>query len=112
MKMYLPNELINKNYIYEIYDDYYQIKTNRDCYIQYNTTYCTCYRVFYKNNYALTNAYVCSTSSNQYTLQNVIWTDDWFYRYDMPVIILISCVFMFIFWYVIRIILKGVGLNA
>lgn len=112
MKMYMPSNLINNNYIYEIYDNYYQVKTNQGCYDNYNTRYCACYRVYYKNNYAITNSYACSVSSNNYTLQGITWTDDWFYRSDLSDIILVIFIFIFIFWYVLRFILKGVGINA
>ena len=57
---YLPSNLINQNYKYSINNYYYTVRTNNNCYTNYNTTYCDCYDVYFNNDYLTTNAYSCN----------------------------------------------------
>ena len=43
---YLPSDLINQNYTYFTNGTYYIIKTNNNCYSQYNSVYCDCINVY------------------------------------------------------------------
>ena len=54
---YLPTNLINQNYYYNISNNYIVVRTNNNCYQNYQTTYCDCYNVYpqldYNCNYML-----------------------------------------------------------
>ena len=62
-KIYIPSNYVNQNYTYRFNGDYIIIVTNQNCYQNYNTTYCDCRSYNYKNN-IVSEAYACSTSSN------------------------------------------------
>lgn len=61
--IYIPADYINSNYSYRFDGDYITIITNNNCYTQYNTQYCNCYRYNWKNN-VMSNVINCNTNSN------------------------------------------------
>ena len=85
---YLPSEYINSNYRYSINNYYYTIRTNKNCYTQYSTTYCDCYDIYYSANYISTNAYQCNINTTTNLAYNN-FTDNFLYRYDFDKIIVI-----------------------
>jgi hypothetical protein len=66
-KIYIPSELNNSNYQYKISDDHIIVITNRNCYTQYNSTYCDCYYYNYKNNLT-SSTYTCNTNNSSTSL--------------------------------------------
>lgn len=66
-KMYLPSEYINSNYQYNLDNNYIGVRTNNNCYTQYNTTYCDCFRVYPNYNYIKSDTYSCSYNNNYMT---------------------------------------------
>ena len=74
-KIYIPSAQVNSNYSYRVNGDFIDIITNVNCYQNYNTTYCDCYRYNYKTN-LMSNSYSCSTNSNNPTINfNYITSD-------------------------------------
>ena len=62
-KIYIPNGYINNNWKYNFNGDYIIIRSNQNCYTQYNTQYCTCYAYNYKTN-VISEGYECNYTSN------------------------------------------------
>lgn len=63
---YLPNELINSNYIYQYNGDYIHIIKNTGCYTnQYNQQYCDCNNYNWKTN--VTEITYSCRRDNQYS---------------------------------------------
>ena len=79
-KMYLPKDYINSNFIYNLDNDYIQIKTNINCHMQYNTEYCDCYKIFPNYNYIKSNTYSCSLN-NSYNVSSDVFSSD---IYNLP----------------------------
>lgn len=109
MKTYMPNELFNNNFHYTINNDYYVVHTNRNCFTQYNTTYCDCYNVYPKLDYNISQSYQCaynvSTSISYSNFTNNIW-----YRIDLVnILIIFTILFIFIIKYPYRIISRFFG---
>lgn len=93
---YLPTQYINSNYTYSITNDYIIVRTNQNCYTNYSTTYCDCYNVFYKADYMIGNKYSCSTSSTTNSISYTNFTDKYWYRIDMPNILLMTFILLII----------------
>lgn len=94
---YLPSEYINSNYSYYLDNNYFVVKTNKDCYTNYNTTYCTCNRIYPNSDYLVSSDYSCSLS-NYNLIPYSQFTDDVYYRTDFDsilIIFLIMCIFCF-----------------
>lgn len=66
-KMYLPNDYINSNYSYNLDNQYILVNTHTNCFTQYNTTYCDCFRVYPNYNYIKSDTYSCSINNNYNT---------------------------------------------
>lgn len=62
-KIYIPSDYISDNYSYRFDNDYIMIITNNNCYTQYSSTYCNCYRYNWKTN-VMSNVINCNTNSN------------------------------------------------
>ena len=62
-KTYLPSDSINSNYHYSISEHNYLIRTNQNCYTQYNNTYCDCYYIYPKNDYIKSETQSCNYNS-------------------------------------------------
>lgn len=79
-KLYIPENLKNQNYTYYISNDYtITIRTNENCYTQYQTQYCDCLDLFPKLDYINSNRYSCSVSSYTHTINyNDITSDTWY----------------------------------
>lgn len=93
---YLPQELINSNYKYSINNYYYTIRTNNNCYTNYNNTYCDCYDVYFNNDYLKTNAYSCNYNTTT-NIDYTNFTSDYFYKNNIDkslVIFLIMSIFI------------------
>lgn len=74
-KIYIPSDKINSNYSYRFNGDFIDIITNQNCYSQYSTTYCDCYRYNYKEN-VMSQTYTCSTNSNNPIINYQLITSD------------------------------------
>ena len=68
-KIYVPTTYNNQNYKYTISGDEITIITNNNCYTNYNTTYCDCYRYNERYN-ILTESYSCNSNPNNYIIDN------------------------------------------
>lgn len=102
---YLPQDMINSNYRYSVNNYYYTIRTNQNCYTQYNTTYCNCYDVYYNNNYLTTDPYSCNyNSSTNINYQN--FSSDWHMRTDAPFIILYASFYIVLTIFILFTLLK------
>lgn len=61
-KIYIPTELLDQDYQYTINNNEITIYTNENCYTNYNTTYCDCYR--YNEQYNIqTKNYSCNVGN-------------------------------------------------
>lgn len=74
-KIYIPSNKVNSNYIYRFNGNFIDIITNENCYNQYNTTYCDCYRYEYKNN-VMSSVFTCSTNSSNPVIAYTYITSD------------------------------------
>lgn len=88
MSTYMPSDLINSNYTYYLNNNYYVVRTNNNCYNNYNTQYCDCVDVFPMLDYSRSNAYSCSTSYS-HTINYDSFTSDYWYRLDIDKILVI-----------------------
>ena len=89
-KIYMPSNLINSNYSYEMNgDDYFVVHTNNNCYNNgYNTIYCDCYKVYPTQDYLVTNAFACYNGNYASIPYNNLTSDFW-YRIDLDKILII-----------------------
>lgn len=79
-KIYIPTEYYNENYKYTISNNEITIVSNKNCYTQYSTTYCDCYR--YNEQYNIvTQPYSCNNNVGNYQLKFASLTDDINYSY-------------------------------
>ena len=67
-KIYIPEEYNNQNYKYTISNDEITIITNENCYTNYNSTYCDCYRYNERYN-IITKAYSCNNNVGNYQIE-------------------------------------------
>ena len=68
-KIYVPTTYNNQNYKYTISGDEITIITNNNCYTNYNTTYCDCYKYNEKYN-IITENYSCNSNPSNYIIDN------------------------------------------
>lgn len=94
-KTYIPSDLLNSNYSYELNGDYFIIHTNQNCYQNYNTTYCDCIRVYPGLDYQVSNRYTCSNNYSVSIPYSNLSSDYW-YRIDIDKSLIIFLV-IFIF---------------
>ena len=80
--IYLPSDFINNNYQYFFNSHDVVVYTNNNCYQNYNTTYCDCYRIQTDNHYLHSDSYSCSYNTN-YPINKNNLTDDFYYRNDI-----------------------------
>lgn len=85
---YLPSELLNNNYDYFYNNNYFIVRTNKNCYTNYNTQYCDCYNVFNNNHYLVSSAYSCTSPNTQYKIPFSQFTSDFYYRGDIDSILI------------------------
>lgn len=69
-KQYLPQEYINNNWIYRYNGDYIIITTDKQCYTQYNTTYCNCINYNWKTN-VMEELYQCNRTNAENNSQKI-----------------------------------------
>lgn len=74
-KIYIPSTYYKQNYKYTISNDEITIITNQNCYTNYNTQYCDCYRYNERYN-IITNSYSCNSNPGNYQLDFSSLTDD------------------------------------
>ena len=87
---YLPSDYISSNFSYSVNNNYYVVRTNRNCQTQYNNTYCDCYNIYFNNDYLVSSVYSCSLSSNSGSLiPYTSFTDNFYYRLDFANICII-----------------------
>lgn len=98
-KIYLPEWANQSNWQYYFNGTDIVAFTNENCYQNYNTTYCDCYRIQTANHYLHSDKYTCSYNNN-YPINRNRFTGDFYYRNDIADI----CIVIFI------IILFGFGL--
>lgn len=90
MATYLPTDLINQDFTYKIYDNYYQVF--KDC---NNQSQCTCQNVYFQNDYLVSNDYSCHLYSNDNVLNSTSFTDNFFYRLDITQSMIIFCILFY-----------------
>lgn len=110
--IYIKDELLNQNYEYYYNNNYFIIRTNKNCYTNYNTTYCDCFNMFQNNGYLVSSSYSCTQPSQQYRLNYNELTNDFYYRNDIDSILIcfaiIVCFGFGIPFYLLRQFLKVV----
>lgn len=79
---YLPSNLINSNYLYNVNNNYIIVRTNHNCYQNYNTTYCDCYNVYPELDYMVTTSYSCNYTQSNANIPYSNFTSDTWYRID------------------------------
>lgn len=79
---YIPEEYLNSNWNYYYNNNYFIVRTNNNCYTNYNTQYCDCYNIFQNNDYLISNSYSCSTPNVQYSIPYNSLTNNYHYRID------------------------------
>ena len=87
MATYLPQEYINSNYIYTTDGNSYLIRTNQNCYTNYNTTYCDCFYIYPQLDYLKSQVNQCSRSVS-YSIPYQTFTSDVYYRIDLDKIMI------------------------
>lgn len=107
---FLPSNLINGNYLYNVSNDYIVVRTNNNCYQQYNTTYCDCYNVYPNLDYMTTTAYYCNYSQTNANIPYTSFTDNHWYRVDTyKSLIMFFIIFLFSFYLGYKIISRLFG---
>lgn len=99
-KLYLPSQYINSNYQYFLDNNYILVRTNNNCYTQYNTTYCDCFRVFPNYNYVRSENYSCSSGSYYITSNQL--SKDIFQLPNVSNIFITYFIIIFILVYILR----------
>lgn len=74
-KIYVPTNYINQNYKYQIDSNNLTIITNNNCYNNYNTTYCDCYRYNIEYN-IISESYSCNNNPSNYIVSYTQLTND------------------------------------
>ena len=96
---YLPSDLINSNYLYNVSNNYIVVRTNRNCYQNYNTTYCDCYNVYPELDYMVTTDYDCNYTQSNANIPYTSFTSNTWYRIDMyKSLIMYLIIFLFTFY--------------
>lgn len=95
---YLPSNFINSNYVYTYNNDYYVVRTNNNCYQNYNTYYCDCYNIYPNNDYLVSNSYSCSYSTSSVTFDSSVFTSNYFYRLDLYKTMIILLVILIVLY--------------
>lgn len=91
----MPSDLINNNYRYTVNNYYYTVRTNQNCYTNYNTQYCDCYDVYFNNDYLRTNAYSCNyNTSTNISVNN--FTSSYWYKNNIDRSLIIFILFAII----------------
>lgn len=98
MKTYLPTDDINSSFTYYSDGSSITIRTNHNCYQNYNSTYCDCYKVYPSLDYLHTKTYSCTGSTTQ-ELDFNTFTDVYSYRidFDKIALLLFICIFGLVF---------------
>lgn len=108
---YLPTDYINSNYHYYSNGTYFTIRTNKNCYTNYNSSYCDCYYIYPNQNYLVSNVFSCTGSNNQ-ELSYSNFSDEWRYRLDVDKIFLMVFILGFVVVFVLvmffKMLFKGV----
>lgn len=103
-KIYIPEEMINDNYKYVIDSgDIITIITNENCYTNYNTEYCDCYKYNIRHN-IISQGNACNRNqtngiiSNEYITNDINnserITRDYVNNYEISFLILISALIL------------------
>ena len=100
-KMYLPSDYIDSNYLYDLNSNYITIRTDNNCYTQYNTTYCDCFRVYPQYNYITSNLYSCSFSNSQYYSSYTEFSSDVFNMPNISNVFITYFIIIFILVYIL-----------
>lgn len=93
--IYLPSDLLNSNYNYYLSDNYIIIENNG-----------TCQNVYFRDDYYVTNEYICSDISSP-GLSFDKFTDNYFYRLDLPNIIFLVIVFILVLCVIFNLLFKS-----
>lgn len=96
-KIYMPQNMINSNWGYELNadDNYFVVHTYNNCYNNYNTQYCDCYKIYPTMDYITTNAFACYRGNYASINYNDLTSDFW-YRIDIDKSLIIFTI-LFIF---------------
>lgn len=108
---YLPDEFINSNYRYYSNGTYFTIRTNKNCYTNYNSQYCDCYYIYPSQDYLVSKTFSC-TGSNNTELDFSSFSSEWRYRVDLDKIIVVTSLISFFVVFVLvlffKMLFKGV----
>lgn len=96
---YLPSNLINSDYKYQLNGDYFKVITNQNCYTQYNSTYCDCFNVYPHLDYIVSEKSSCNTNVNSFVTSSS-FTDNFYYRVDFPAILIMLFIMSFFILYI------------
>lgn len=96
---YIPSDYLNNQWSYYYNNNYFIVRTNNNCYTNYNSQYCDCYNIFQNNDYLISNAYSCSTPNNQYSINYASLTDNYNYRVDIVNSYVIFLIFFIMAFY-------------
>lgn len=99
-KLYMPNQYINNSYQYFLDNNYILVKTNNNCYTQYNSVYCDCFRVYPNYNYVKSENFFCNNGS--YYINSNQLTNDIFQVPNVSNIFITYFIIIFILVYILR----------
>lgn len=91
---YLPTDSLDSNYHYYSNGTYYTIRTNINCYSQYNSIYCDCYNIYPQQDYLKSKIFTCSGSNNS-EIPFDSFSDTLSYRLDIDKIFVIGFIILF-----------------
>lgn len=91
---YLPSEYIDSNYKYYSNGTYFTVRTNKNCYSNYNSTYCDCVYIYPQQDYLVSNTFSCTGSNNQ-ELSYTNFSDVVSYRLDFVNIAILIFLILF-----------------
>ena len=107
---YMPQDLINSNYDYNVSNNYIVIRTNNNCNWNYNTEYCDCYNIYPELDYMRTTAYSCNRQVQSSNISYNQFSSSHWYRIDTyKSLIMFFIIFLFSFYLGYKIISRLFG---
>lgn len=99
--LYVPSNLYNQNYQYWLTNNTSTlvVRTNDNCYTNLNNQYCDCYEVYIERNYLISMPYSCRTSTSNSQISYNDLNSFWYYREDIPLIIITVFVLLLVCFY-------------
>lgn len=107
---YMPQDLINSNYLYNINNNYIVIRTRSNCYYNYNTEYCDCYNIYPELDYMRTTSYSCIYATQNSNIPYTAFSSSHWYRIDTyKSLLMFLIIFLFTFYLGYKIISRLFG---